>query len=147
MLFCSGIRQTVGARFRLATIFSKSRASSASFSECVDIPPVLFRLVRLCNLSAARSDSCSSLSRLDRLTLLCDDLAHSVRSSIAVHDFRRSVLSPYMVCWWGQMPPGFEMVRSGSDGHDENSLFEDSVEAPISPAPPKLVFWMVEFFI
>lgn len=44
-------------------------ASSASFSECVDIPPVLFRLVRLCSLSAARKDSCSSLSRLERLTL------------------------------------------------------------------------------
>lgn len=44
-------------------------ANSASLSECVDIPPVLFRLLRLCNLSAARNDSCSSLSRLDRLTL------------------------------------------------------------------------------
>lgn len=43
-------------------------ANSASFRECVDMPPVLFRLLRLCNRSA-RNDSCSSLSRLDRLTL------------------------------------------------------------------------------
>lgn len=44
-------------------------ANSASFREWVDIPPVLLRLLRLCKRSAARKDSCSSLSRLDRLTL------------------------------------------------------------------------------
>lgn len=43
-------------------------ANSASLSECVDMPPVLFRLPRLCSRSA-RNDSCSSLSRLDKLTL------------------------------------------------------------------------------
>lgn len=138
MLFWSGIRQTVGARLRLATIFSKSLANSASFNECVDIPPVLFLLVRLCNLSAARRDSCSSLSKLERLTLLCEDLAHSVKSSIAVQDLRRSVLRPYMVGWWGHMLPGLEIVRSGSEGHDENSLLDES-DDPMNPAPPKLV--------
>lgn len=45
-------------------------ANSASFNECVDMPPVLFLLVRLCSLSFARKDSCSSLSKLVKLTLL-----------------------------------------------------------------------------
>lgn len=68
MDFCNGMRQIVGARFRFAFNFSKSlcnggkdsfdeviidfgdfqlTASSASFNECVEMPPVLFRLLRL----------------------------------------------------------------------------------------------------
>lgn len=58
----------------------KLTASSASFSECVEIPPVLLRLVRLCSLSVARNDSCSSLSKLVKLTLLFWDNHNSIKS-------------------------------------------------------------------
>lgn len=37
------------------------------------------------------------------------------------------------------MLPGFEIVRSGNEGHDENSL-DDESDDPMNPAPPKLVF-------
>lgn len=95
----------------------KLTASSASFSECVDMPPVLLRFVLLCSLSLALKDSCSSLSKLVKLTLLNTGMelgysmkilgrrkvcqgyllweffVQSVRSSIAVHDLRRLSLS------------------------------------------------------
>lgn len=58
-------------------------ASSASFSECVEIPPVLFRFVRLCIRSVARKDSCSSLSKLVRLTLLLTVIYSEIRKKAA----------------------------------------------------------------
>lgn len=52
--------------------------------------------------------------------LLCELLPQSmVKSSIAVHDLRRSLFKP-IVCCVGQMPLLVAAVRSGSDGHDEN---------------------------
>lgn len=49
---------------------SKFTCNSASFKEWVEIPPVLLRLERLWTRSAILKDSCSSLSRLDKLTLM-----------------------------------------------------------------------------
>lgn len=42
-----------------------------------------------------------------------------VKSSIAVHDLRRSLFNP-IVCCVGHMPLFAAAVKSGSDGHDEN---------------------------
>lgn len=67
-------REVEEKRRRSERIFNKvvfvicHTANSASFNECVDMPPVLFRLLRLCSRSV-RNESCSSLSRLDKLIL------------------------------------------------------------------------------
>lgn len=42
-----------------------------------------------------------------------------VKSSMAVHDLRRSLFKP-IVCCVGHMPLLAAAVKSGSDGHDEN---------------------------
>lgn len=42
-----------------------------------------------------------------------------VRSSIAVHDLRRSLFKP-IVCWAGHIPLLVAAVKSGNEGHDEN---------------------------
>lgn len=42
-----------------------------------------------------------------------------VKSSIAVHDLRRSLFKP-IVCCVGQIPLFAAAVKSGNDGHDEN---------------------------
>lgn len=58
--------------------------------------------------------------------LLCEFLAHSVKSSMAVHDFRRSLLKP-MHGWFGHillLDVIAIAVRSGNDGHDEKSREE-----------------------
>lgn len=42
-----------------------------------------------------------------------------VKSSMAVHDLRRSLFRP-IVCCVGHIPLLAAAVKSGSDGHDEN---------------------------
>lgn len=53
--------------------------------------------------------------------LLCEFLADSmVRSSVAVHDFRRSLLRP-IGCCVDKIPLLTTFTKSGNDGHDENN--------------------------
>lgn len=68
-----GIENDVKKEYKKNSVKRRQKmhtANSASLSEWVDIPPVLFRLLRLCSRSAVCNDSCSSLSRLDKLTLI-----------------------------------------------------------------------------
>lgn len=52
--------------------------------------------------------------------LLWELFPHSmVKSSMAVHDLRRSLFKP-IVCCVGHMPLLAAAVKSGNDGHDEN---------------------------
>lgn len=52
--------------------------------------------------------------------LLWEFFPHSiVKSSIAVHDLRRSLFNP-IVCCACQTPLLAAAVKSGNDGHDEN---------------------------
>lgn len=52
--------------------------------------------------------------------LLCELFPHSmVKSSMAVHDLRRSLFKP-IVCCAGHIPLLVAAVKSGNDGHEEN---------------------------
>lgn len=55
--------------------------------------------------------------------LLCEFFEHSVKSSIAVQDFLLSLFNP-LYCEFGQILFKLAAVKSGNDGHDENSLDE-----------------------